>query len=225
MNFWYWIVYTFTRIVAKLLCSYQIVNREAMLRAEGGLMIASNHVSFLDPPLVGIGFHQSIYYFARKTLFDHPAANWILTRINALPVNQDKPELSALRKTINLLKSGEKVVLFPEGERTQGGVLKEEGEPGIGMIVAKAKVPVLPVRLFGAEKVLPLGSKRVHRHPIVLVVGEPIDFSDTLADKDLKPKDRYQLIADQIMDAIRALELPDELAEKFTVPAKADSAN
>ena len=188
-------------------------------------MVASNHVSFLDPPLVGLGFHQSVYYFARKTLFDHRVANWILTRINALPVNQDKPELSALRKTINLLKSGEKVVLFPEGERTQGGVLKEEGEPGIGMIVAKAKVPVLPVRLFGAEKVLPLGSKRVYRHPIVLVVGEPIDFSDMLADKDLKPKDRYQLIANQIMDAIRALELPDELAEKFTAPAKVDSAN
>ncbi len=209
MNFWYWLVQTFTRVSAKLLCSYRVINRDAMTGAEGGLMVASNHVSFLDPPLVGIGFHQPVYFFARKTLFDHPVANWLLTRINAIPVNQEKPELSALRTTINLLKQGEKVILFPEGERSWDGTMKEEGEPGIGMIVAKAKVPVLPVRLFGAEKALPRGSKRVYRHPVTLVVGEPIEFSEILANKELNSKDRYQMIADRIMDGIRALKLPE----------------
>jgi len=210
MNFWYWIGQTLSRMIAKVFCSYRIVNREAMTSAKDGLIVASNHVSFLDPPLVGIGFHQAVYYFARKTLFDHPLANWILTRVNALPVDQEKPELSVLRKTINLLKKGEKVVLFPEGERSWDGNMKEEGEPGIGMIVAKSKVPVLPVRFFGAEKALPRGSKILRCHPVTLVVGEPLDFSDTLADKSLGTKERYQLITDRIMEGIRALRLPEE---------------
>lgn len=188
-------------------------------------MIASNHVSFIDPPLVGIGFHQAIHYLARKTLFDHPFAKWFLPQINAIPVNQDKPELSILRKVIDLLKAGEKVVLFPEGERSWDGAMKEKGEPGIGMIVAKSKVPVLPVRLFGAEHALPRGSGKVRRHPVVLVVGEPIDFSELIANKEIKPKERYQLIADQIMDEIRALKLPEDQAAKFTALSKSESAD
>lgn len=220
MTVWYRIGYTLSWVVAKLFCSYQIVNREAMLRAEGGLLVASNHVSFLDPPFVGIGFRHAVYYFARKTLFDHPVANFILTRINAIPVDQDKPELSILKKVIQLLKSGEKVVLFPEGERTWDGVIKEQGEPGIGMILSKAKVPVLPVRLFGAEKALPRGGKKIHRHPVVLVVGEPVDLSALIEDKSLSTKDKYQMIADRIMTEIRALELPEGtlLSSSSTAP-------
>ena len=214
MGFWYWFWYTFSKIFAKVVCSYRFVNREAMLNAEGGMLVASNHVSFLDPPLVGIGFKQPVYYFARKTLFDHPVANWILTRINALPVDQQKPELSILRKVINLLKDGEKVVIFPEGERSWDGTIKDKGEPGVGMIVSKAKVPVLPVRIFGAEKSLPRGSKKVKRHPVVTVVGEPVDFTEVIEDKSLSTKERYQTIADRIMDEIRALELPEELSPR-----------
>ena len=223
MNFWYWLVQTLTRIFAKVVCSYHIVNRDAMTKAEGGLLVASNHVSFLDPPLVGIGFRQAVHYFARKTLFDRPVANWFLPRINAIPINQDKPELSILRKVINLLKSGEKVVIFPEGERAWDGVMREEGEPGIGMIVARSKVPVLPVRIFGAEKALPRGSGTIRRHPVVLVVGEPIDFSEIIANKEMSSKDRYQLIADRIMGAIKVLELPEDQAHKFTDRSKSES--
>lgn len=213
MGFFYWIGHTGSKIFARLACSMRVQNRSGLEGNEGGLIIASNHVSFVDPPLVGSAFREPIYYFARKTLFDHPVANFIFTRVNALPVDQARPEISALKRVIQLLKSEEKVLIFPEGERSWNGKMKMEGQPGIGMIVSKSKVPVLPVRLFGAERILPRGKKKISRHPVTLVVGEPIDFSDVLEDSSLSSKGKYQLIADQIMQAIAALELVDSRGE------------
>lgn len=213
MGFWYWICHTASRIFAKVVNTYRVENREGLSAIEGGLIIASNHVSFLDPPLVGVACREPIYYFARRTLFDHPAANFILTRIRALPVDQQKPELSILKKIIQLLLDDEKVLIFPEGERSWDGQLKMEGQPGVGMIVAKSKVPVLPVRLFGPEKSLPRGVKKVKRHPVTLVVGEPIDFSELLADKSIGAKEKYQIIANRIMESIAELEMSESRGE------------
>lgn len=213
MNVWYWIGHTLAKLFGWIVCSYRVQHRERLDDLPDGLLVASNHVSFLDPPLIGSAFRDPMHYFARRSLFDHPVANFLFTRVNAIPVNQEKPELSALKQIIALLRDGRKVVIFPEGERTHDGRLKSEGQPGVGMIVSKAGVPVLPVRLFGAEKALPRGAKRVKRHPVTLVVGEPVGFDDLLADKSLATKERYQAIADRIMRAIAALELEDSRGE------------
>lgn len=213
MNVWYWIGHRLSQLFAKLVCSYRVQDRHRLEGLPDGLLIASNHVSFLDPPFVGAAFREPLFYFARRSLFDHPVAHFILTRVNAIPVNQEKPELSSLKQVITLLKEGKKVLIFPEGERTYDGLLKSEGEPGVGMIVCKADVPVLPVRLFGPEKALPRGSKKIRRHPATLAVGESIDFSDLVADPTLSTKDRYQAIANRIMAAIAALELRESRGE------------
>ncbi len=213
MTFWYWLGHSLSKIFAEIVCSYRVQNIEGLETGEGGVLIASNHVSFLDPPLIGIAYRTPIYYFARKTLFDNPIANFIFTRVNAIPVNQDKPEISSLKLVIRLLKEGKKVVIFPEGERTLDGKMKTEGEPGVGMIVAKANVPVLPVRLFGPEKALPRGSKKITPHPVTLVVGKPIEFSDLLNNEEMSTKERYQAISARIMSAIAALELTDNRGE------------
>lgn len=213
MNFWYWIGHTLSKLFARVVCSYRVQGRERLEAIPGGLLICGNHVSFLDPPLIGAAYRDPIYYFARKTLFDHPIAKYILPRVNAIPVNQEKPEISSLKTVIALLKEGKKVVIFPEGERSFDGVMKSEGEPGVGMIVSKAGVPVLPVRLFGAEKALPRGSGKIRRHPVTLVVGEPIEFGDLLEDTTVSTKDRYQAIASRIMGAIASLELQGSRGE------------
>lgn len=213
MGLFYWIGHTGSKIFARTVCSMRVQNRSGLEGIEGGLIIASNHVSFVDPPLIGSAFREPIYYFARKTLFDHPVANFILTRVNALPVDQSRPEISILKRIIQLLKSEEKVLIFPEGERSWDGKLNMEGQPGIGMIVSKSKVPVLPIRLFGADKILPRGEKKIRRHPVTLVVGKPIDFSSILEDSTLGSKDKYKKIADEIMQAIASLELEDSRGE------------
>lgn len=213
MGLFYWIGHTGARIFGKVVNSYRVENREGLSAVEGGLIIASNHVSFLDPPLIGAAFREPIYYFARRTLFDHPVANFILQRVRALPVDQSRPELSILKKIIQLLKEDEKVLIFPEGERSWDGTLNMQGQPGVGMIVSKAGVPVLPVRLFGPEKSLPRGAKKIRRHPVTLVVGEPIDFSEIIADKSIGGKEKYQRIAERIMEAIASLEMSESRGE------------
>ncbi len=213
MTPWYWLGHSLSKLVAKVACSFRVQEGERLENLPEGLLIVSNHVSFLDPPFIGSAFREPIYYFARKTLFDHPVANFLFTRVNAIPVNQEKPELSALKLVINLLKDGERVLIFPEGERTLDGKLMTEGEPGVGMIVCKAGVPVLPVRLFGPEKALPRGSKKLKRHPVTLAVGEIIELGDLVNDPALSSKDRYQAISNRIMGAIGAIELRDSRGE------------
>lgn len=212
MTIWYWLGHTLAKIIGKFRLSFRIQNGGDLDGLADGLLIVSNHVSFLDPPLVGIAFKKPIYYFARKTLFDHPVSNFLFTRCNALPVDQAKPELSILKKVIQLLKGGEKVLIFPEGERSWDGQLKMEGQSGVGMIVSKAMVPVLPVRIFGAEKALARGGKKIRKHPVTLVVGEIIQ-PEELIDEQLPTRERYKAIANRVMEEIAKLEMEDSRGE------------
>lgn len=208
MGFIYWLGYSLTKLLGKFRLSYRVIGKEKLAGLEGGLLIVSNHVSFLDPPLVGIAFDEAIHYFARKTLFDHPVANYLFTRCNAIPVNQDKPEISSLKRVIALLREGEKVVIFPEGERSWDGVMDMTAQPGVGLIITKAEVPILPVRLFGAEIALPRGGKKIIKHPVTLVVGDVIPPEQLLGDLTASTKDRYEGIARRVMEEIAKLELP-----------------
>ena len=105
MGFYYWVGHKLAKMIAAVFCSFRVQNGAALRAVDGGLIIASNHVSFLDPPFIGGAFREPIHYFARRTLFDHPITAYLLPRVNALPVDQDKPELSILKKIIKLLKA------------------------------------------------------------------------------------------------------------------------
>ena len=168
-----------------------MVGKEKLV-TEGPVLIASNHESFLDPPLVGIAYDKEVYYLARKTLFRGFGA-WLYPRLNSVPVDQDRPDMTSLKTIIKLLKQGEQVVVFPEGARTLDGEL-QEGQPGTGLIVAKSKAVVQPVRIFGARAALPRGSAKMNFCPITLVIGDPIIFSP----EELKAKGReeYQKLSD-----------------------------
>ena len=212
MTIWYWLGHTLTKILGKFRLSFRVQNGGNLDELADGLLIVSNHVSFLDPPLIGTAFRKAIHYFARKTLFDHPVSNFLFTQCNAIPVDPSKPELSSLKKVIALLKDGEKVLIFPEGERSWDGKIEMEGQPGVGMIVSKARVPILPVRLFGPEKSLARGGKKILKHPVTLVIGEVIQPED-LIDEELPTRERYKVIANRVMQEIAKLEMTDDRGE------------
>ena len=167
MGFCYFIFYHLTRLIAYVFYGYRVINGKVLdniPRGEGAL-IASNHVSFLDPPLVGSALDYGAYYLARKSLWSNPVASFIYDRLQALPVDQEKPEFGTLKKIIKLAKNGEKVIIFPEGERTLTGDLGK-GLPGVGLMIAKSGVPVIPVRLFGAYEALPRGKSLPRRQAV-----------------------------------------------------------
>lgn len=201
----YWVGHTIFRAAAKAFFRYQVVGREKLIQ-DGPVLIASNHESFLDPPLVGVAYNESVYYLARKTLFKGPT-KWLYPRWNAIPVDQDAPDMTSLKKIIKILKSGEQVVVFPEGARTLTGEL-QPGEAGVGLIAAKSQALIQPVRIFGAYEALPRGSGRLRFHPITIVIGDPIEL--TPEECQAKGREAYQAISDRIMAEIAKIKHPSE---------------
>ncbi len=200
----YWLGYIFFRAAGKAFYNLRIVDQNKLVK-EGGVMMAANHESFLDPPLIGITHPENITYLARKTLF-RGIGKWLYTKWDAIPVDQENPDMTGLKKIIKALRNGKKVVMFPEGERTLTGNLNP-ALPGVGLIVAKSQATVQPMRIFGAREALPRGSGKINMAQIAVVIGDPLYFDkETL--KQYRGKEGYQAIADMIMTAIADLKDP-----------------
>jgi len=203
MNFSYWLSYHLFGLLARSFFNHRVISREN-LALPGGALIAANHASFVDPPFIGIALDQQIHYLARKTLFDHPVAGAILRSWNSIPVDQERPDMTSLKTVVRRLRDGKKVLVFPEGERSFDGKLLP-GQPGIGLIVAKSGVPVIPVRLFGTHEALPRGGSIIHPSEITLVCGKP--WICDPSSYGCEGKELYQRISDDIMQQIGALHL------------------
>lgn len=199
----YWAGHTGCSILAQILFRFRVIGRENF-NVEGPAIIAANHQSYLDPPLIGVAYPGELHYLARNTLFKKRLANWILTEVNAIPVDRDRGDVGAVRAVLKLLKDGHRTVIFPEGTRTLTGQI-QKARPGIGMIVAKTLVPVIPARIFGSFESWPKNGK-LKPHPITVIVGKPIRF--TPEDVASGERETYQKISERILGEIVKLEMP-----------------
>ena len=133
-----------------------------------------------------------------------PVLGWFLPHLNVVPVDQEGTDRSALKALIRILKAGNATVVFPEGARTLDGNL-QPALPGLGFVIAKTLAPVLPMRVFGSHEAMPRGRKRLRPHPITIVIGEPLRFTE--ADLEPRGKELYQRLSERVMKAIAALEI------------------
>ena len=202
MNTIYWLAWLGSRSFFAA-GGLQVVNREKCI-GSGGAIIAANHASYLDPPLVASTYPTETAFMARSTLFKGFGA-WLYPRLNAFPIDRDHADLKSVRLILRKLQSGQRVLVFPEGTRTRDGKL-QEGKAGLGMLVAKSGVPVQPVRIVGSYQAWPRGGK-FRYHPLKIIIGDPVRISED----DLRGKSReaYQRIADHLMQAIADL-APEE---------------
>ena len=204
MRGWYRFGYKLTWFLAKLLFSFKVIGRER-IPSTGGCILAMNHESYLDPPLAGICCRRPIYYLARKTLLEWPLLGPIFPKVNVIPVDQERADMSALKTIIKLVRNGECTIVFPEGARTLDGRL-QPAQPGIGLVIAKTRAPIVPMRIFGAHEAMPRGGGGFRIHPIRIVVGDPFTFTDS--EMEGAGRDLYQRLSEQVMQRIAALELP-----------------
>jgi 1-acyl-sn-glycerol-3-phosphate acyltransferase len=204
VNFYYWLGYHLSRLFAKLFYGFRIIHRERVIQT-GPVILATNHQSFLDPPLAGNAADRAIFFLAKKSLMDVPILGWLLPKLNVIPVNLEGGDRSALKALIRVLSAGDCALVFPEGTRTPDGNL-QPAEPGLGLIIAKTRAPVVPMRIFGAYDVWPIHGKLRLSGKITIVVGEPIYFSDV--DFSGHGKDLYGRLSQRVMDAIAAIQLP-----------------
>lgn len=200
MTFWYLLGYSLSKALAKTFFSYRVIGAENMIE-EGPCIIAANHCSFFDPPLVGVACQRAIHYLARKTLLDVPVLGPILPELNVIPVDQKNADRSALMGAIRVVKNGGAVLIFPEGTRSPDGNL-QAAQPGLGMIAAKTGAPIVPVRIFGSYQAMRKGQVWPAPSPISVCVGAPM-YNTSAADK----KD-YIGISREVMRGISDLTRP-----------------
>jgi 1-acyl-sn-glycerol-3-phosphate acyltransferase len=196
--------YVICNLVGKIAFDFKVYGRENFIE-DGAAILASNHQSYLDPPCIGMACSREIYYLARKTLFERPLIGPLLKRLNTVPVDRDRGDVNSIRVILRLLRSGCRVIIFPEGTRSPDGRL-QPARAGLGMIIAKTLAPVVPIRIFGSFEALPR-TGGLKPGPVSVVVGKPIRFTED----DLKgDKEVYQVLSDQVMAKIASLELPPE---------------
>ena len=190
----YSILRLLSAIILKILFRFKAKGLEHIPK-RGGFILASNHVSYLDPIAVGVACPRKLNYMAKEELFCNPLFSRLLSRIGVFPVKRDSADLSALKEAMRRVRIGGALVLFPEGSRRFDGT-SHEPYSGIGFLAAKLNVPVIPAFVKGTEKALPAGAKFIRLTNISVCFGKQISIERRMP---------YQDIAGHIMDNIRHL--------------------
>ncbi len=174
------LIYTTSRLfclgIAKALFRLRVEGRDFVPRT-GPAIVAANHVSFLDPILIGVALQRPAHFMAKEELFRFRPLGWLLRQHQAFPVSRRRHDRQAINQAISLLQQGEIVVIFPEGTRGDGSRLGP-AKPGIALIAARGDAPVIPVFHRGGEKALPRGAWFPRPHRITVTFGAPLRFAD-----------------------------------------------
>jgi 1-acyl-sn-glycerol-3-phosphate acyltransferase len=172
----------------------------------GSFLLAANHASHLDPPAIGCHVPRQIAFFARKTLWKGGVLSWWMDQAGCIPVDRDGgSDVGAIKRVLRTLQEGRALILFPEGTRSHDGQLQKP-KSGVGMIASRAKVPVVPVRIFDSHRAWGRGGPFRPGIPVSIVFGKPIQVTE-LIDRSAG-KERYQVASERIMERIAALPAP-----------------
>jgi len=183
----------FSRLAGALVWHWTVTGA-SRVPSRGGVILASNHQSFLDVLLIGGACPRPVRYMARRTLWDHPVLGWLITDWKAIPVNRDRPGKDELRGIIDTVRGGEVLALFPEGTRTRDGSVGEL-RGGIGFLARKAQVPVVPVLILGAFRAWPRERKFPGPGRVRVAFGRPVVYDETWEDRDVAADIRRRILA------------------------------
>ncbi|MGA2775764.1 MAG: lysophospholipid acyltransferase family protein [Candidatus Omnitrophota bacterium] len=185
------IIFLFLKI-----CFWLKTEGRAHIPESGGLIIASNHLSYLDPLAVGCACPRRIDFMARDSLFKAPVLGTWMRAVGAFAIKRNSADISAMKEAIYRLQHGRVLTLFPEGTRQASVLLSTKVEPGVGFLAAKSGATVIPAFVSGTEKALPKGAKFFKFARIRVKFGAAVKI-----DKE-KP---YEAIAQDILKDIRLL--------------------
>jgi 1-acyl-sn-glycerol-3-phosphate acyltransferase len=199
MRFHYRMAYIILNLIAKLL--FGLVTRGGeRVPMTGGVIIASNHISYYDPPVVGCGVPREMHYLAKEELFKNPVFAAVIRSYNAIPLKRSVGDMGAFRKAVRLIKQGRAVLMFPEGTRSLSGKFLK-AKAGVGMIGVLTQAPIVPVYLEGTNS---LGAAFLRRRSLRVSCAEPVipsDFKGETGDE----REQYQKVTDEVMRRIASL--------------------
>lgn len=173
------------------------------LPKKGAYVFASNHASHLDPVICGVVNRRQLLFLAKKELFRNRFFAWLISLYNVFPIERGKGDIKAIKIGLNRLKSGEPMMLYPEGTRSEDGSIGE-AKRGIGFILEKSGVPVLPCYIYGSGQALRKNSKMVYPVKISVHIGKPLVFDD-IRRSSVSREEKQIRIAGEVIQAIRNL--------------------
>jgi len=172
-RWWWWLSQALSRAVANCFWKFRVFGLENIPRT-GGVLLASNHQSFLDPVLVAMVLSREMHFMARRTLFRNPVLRVIIVGYNAFAIDRDSADVKGVKSAIARLEAGNILLVFPEGTRTGDGSIGRM-KPGIGVLAERAAVPIVPVLIEGAHEVWPKSRRFPRLGRISMVSGKPLD--------------------------------------------------
>ena len=168
------IVWTTFRVIF-LIYARIIVEGKENVPEHGGVIIAPNHVSFADPPAIGVTLKRNAWWVGTDEMFGYRFVGKIALALRGIPIRQDSPDRKALKKCLSVLKSGNAIVIFPEGHVSKDGI-QQPIQPGPAMLAISSGVPIVPVGIVNSDMMMPPHQWKLHRinKPIIIRYGKPI---------------------------------------------------
>ncbi|MDP8229613.1 MAG: lysophospholipid acyltransferase family protein [Candidatus Gorgyraea atricola] len=195
-TFWRFVFFLFFKIFLRL----KVSGRENFPK-DGPVIVAPNHVSFLDPIIVGVAAPRKLNYLARSTLFRSKIFAKMLSWANVSPIKRETGDVNAFRLALNRLRQQKPVLVFPEGTRSQDGDLQEP-KSGIGFLQVTSEANILPCYVKGSREAWPRHSKFPRFAHVSVHFGKPLRFEKDFSGSK---KERYMHIAREVMQAISEL--------------------
>jgi len=194
VRFGYWFVCFTVRTVFRFLCGLRLKGK-GNIPAAGPFILASNHKSWFDPPLVGSSCPREIHFAAKKELFQTPILGRLISYLNSIPVKRSGFDREALVRLGEALEKGGAIVIFPEGTRYLDDRLHPP-KAGVGLMAMKYDVPIVPVFVANSANI----RRQIFRRKVAVTFGKPFHVADI---PDLpEGKEAYQAIADEVMRRI-----------------------
>ncbi|MCR4442892.1 MAG: lysophospholipid acyltransferase family protein [Peptococcaceae bacterium] len=158
--------------------------------SSGPVVLAANHVSYWDPPVMGCSVDRIVHFMAKEELFHMPFLKWVLPHLQCFPVKRKVADKNALRTALRYLEKGEVLGIFPEGTRSRTGEMLPF-EQGAALIALKAGAPIVPMGLIGTRTAFPATI----RGRIKVRIGKPIQYPELYGAK-LKSEDLERVCAE-----------------------------
>ena len=209
MNFLYFVGWSFFRLTSRFVFRVKVSGLQNV-PASGGFILASNHISYFDPPLLGSCLKRDMYFFAKEELFNRKLFGAVLRQVNSLPVKRGIFDRRALETAINIVRNGNGLVFFPEGTRSKNGQLMSP-KIGVGVIARQAVCPIIPAFISGADT---LKKSLTDRRKLFVKFGEPLTVEWIKSFPAVK--DSYREIALTVMS--RIADLREELYINQNIP-------
>jgi 1-acyl-sn-glycerol-3-phosphate acyltransferase len=194
----YWIGWRSVRSFLWLLFGHKPIDYQRVPN-EGPVIVAANHQSYFDPPILGCAIKREMHFFAKKELFEVFFLGWLIRQYNSIPVRRGVYDPASLSRVSEILDKGGSLIVFPEGTRGDGKEFLKP-KPGIGLIARRSRVPIVPAYIHGSDK---LSRALFWRRRIKVLFGEPLtpDEIDRFEDN----KEGYRSLAKCVMDRIGKL--------------------